>query len=90
MNPVTRRDHNFVYEGPSPDVGDLSCYRELGEVWSHWKPTEEELEQLVDGGHVALGLFHEPIPPVSLEVVPAESEPGSNSEVVHLDDRRDG
>lgn len=89
MDPVTRPDHNFVYQGPSPDIGDLTCCREPGEVWSHWKPSAEELEQLNDGGHVALGLFHEPIPPVSLIVVDAEPPAGRNGEVVHLDDRRE-
>lgn len=89
MDPVTRRDHNFVYQGPTPDIGDLSCYREPGEIWSHWKPTAAELGVLNAGGQVALGLFHEPIPPVSIGVVEAEPPPGSNGNVVHLEDRRD-
>jgi hypothetical protein len=89
MDPVSRRDHNFVYQGPTPEIGDLPCYRQPGEVWSHWKPTPEELELLNHGGHVALGLFHEPIPPISIGVVAAEAPPGTNGKVVHLADRRD-
>lgn len=88
MEPVARVDHNCVYEGPVPEVGDLSCYREPGEVWSHWKPDANELALLNAGGHVALGLFHEPIPPVAIEVVPAAPPPGQNGDVVDLDDRR--
>lgn len=74
MEPVKRRSHNFTYKGPTPDIGDLSCERRDGAVFSHWQPTEEELATLNAGGAVELGIYVEPIPPVSVAVVPAEPE----------------
>lgn len=90
MEPVARVDHNCIYKGSSPEVGDLSCFRsEPGEVWSHWQPTAEELDLLNAGGHVALGVYTEPIPPLSIGVVAAKPPPEDQDEkVVHLDDRR--
>ena len=72
MDPVKRSDHNFVYTGPTPDIGDLSVQREPGVAYSHWKPTPEELATLNAGGEVRLGVFQEPMPPVSLGVAEAE------------------
>jgi len=89
MEPVVRLDHNFVYEGGSDAVGDLACRRENGEVYSHWELTPNELAQLTHGdAHIELGIFAEPIPPVSLRVVQAKPPPGMNGKVVYLDDRR--
>lgn len=72
MEPVKRKSHNFTYRGPRSDILDLSCERRVGVVFSHWKPSVEELEVLAGGGVVELGVHHEPIPPLSMVVVPAE------------------
>jgi hypothetical protein len=73
MEPIKRSTHNFVYRGPTPDIGDLSCERGGGVVRSHWQPSEEELAVLNEGGSVELGIWGmEPIPPVSLGVRHAE------------------
>lgn len=87
MEPVSRRDHNITYVGPTSDIGDLTARQENGEVLSHWLPSEEELELLNNGGHVELGLVQVPIPPVSLGVVAAEA-PEEKSNVVELEPRR--
>lgn len=68
MEPVKRSTHTFVYRGPTPEIGDLSCERKRGGVFSHWKPSQADLDVLNAGGVVELGLFHEPIPPISLGV----------------------
>ena len=74
MEPVTRQSHNFVYRGPTPDIGDLSCERRDGGVFSHWKPSAEELAMLAAGGAVELGIYSEPIPPVNVAVIAAEEK----------------
>lgn len=73
MDPIRHPSHNFVYRGPTPEIGDLSCHRGSAEgmslVTSHWVPTADELKILNEGGSVKLGIWGlEPIPPVSLGV----------------------
>lgn len=64
---------NFVYLGPTPEIFDLHCRREIQDgrsaVLSYWKPSSEELEELQRGAVLVLGIHGmEPIPPVSLGV----------------------
>lgn len=63
---------NFTYLGPAPDIGDLPCRRETVDgkqvVRAYYKPNEEELEQLNRGGSIVLGIWSEPIPPVSMGI----------------------
>jgi hypothetical protein len=87
MDPVKRSDHNFNYLGPTPDIGDLSVRRTDEGAFSHWKPTEAELEILNLGGVVELGVYQAPMPPVSLGVVPPEPPPGPPDPPVPPDDR---
>lgn len=85
MEPVKRSTHNFTYLGPRPDIGDLSCERRDGGVFSHWRPSKADLQVLAAGGVVELGLYVEPIPPVSLGVkLPEEGEEVERLEVVAL------
>lgn len=79
MEPVARQSHSFTYKGPTPDIGDLSCERRDGGVFSHWKPSTEELATLAAGGVVELGIYSESIPPVSVVVVAAEEKPQPES-----------
>lgn len=72
MEPVKLEKHNFTYKGSTPEVGDLSCERRHGGVFSHWQPSDDELRILNDGGYVELGVFTEPIPPVSLKAVESD------------------
>lgn len=90
MDPVSRSDHNFTYKGEHFDeelgrlvnvgVGDLSCYRDLddGVVWAHWKPSPEELAILNAGGHITVGVWSLPIPPLSVKAVAADSPNGGD------------
>lgn len=69
MEPVTLTQHNFVYKGnDKSDVGDLSCFVTDDDTLSHWKPDEKELEMLIDGGYVMVGITGHPIPPISVSV----------------------
>jgi hypothetical protein len=77
MRPVRTANANIVYRGPTPEIGDLHCQRvRPGEIRSVWEPTDQERELLARGGRVEVGLFSEPIPPISVIVVSEEeSEP---------------
>ncbi len=68
MKPIKTPESNFVYRGPRPDIGDLDCHVEGSVTESVWKPDEEELRFLIDGGHVLLGILGHPIPPVYVSV----------------------
>lgn len=73
MEPVKTRACNIVYKGPSEEIGDLSCRRVApGEIASYWHPSPDELNVLRQGGHVELTILGEPIPPVAVNVVPAD------------------
>ena len=71
MKPVRTAGSNFVYVGPTPDVGDAWVRRAPAEraVYLVWKPSDEEREAIAGGALIELGIFNmEPIPPVSLNV----------------------
>lgn len=71
MIPVRTRASNFVYRGPTPDIGDAWCERAPAEraVYLDWQPSEEEREAIAAGALIRLGIHGmEPIPPVSLNV----------------------
>lgn len=74
MDPVNHSSHNFVYRGLAPGIGDLSCRVEREgstqrAVYSHWRPTDAELQTLLAGGTVVLGIYtHQAIPSVSMGV----------------------
>ena len=70
MIPVRTSRSNFVYRGPTPDVGDAWVERrKSGEVYMTWAPSDEEREAIAAGALVELGIFgREPISPVSLGV----------------------
>lgn len=80
MNPVKTERSNFIYRGPTIDIGDAWVERatvtehgrQIPVVYMDWQPTEAEREAIAAGkGVVRLGIWGmEPIPPVSLEVRP--------------------
>lgn len=71
MRPVRTGASNDVYRGPSPDVGDLWVQRvRPGEIRSVWELDDDERRLIADGGRIELAIFNEPIPPVSLIVLP--------------------
>lgn len=68
MIPVRTRGSNFVYRGPTPDVGDAWTERRDGRVYLAWQPSAEEREAIAAGALIELGISQEPIPPVSLGI----------------------
>jgi hypothetical protein len=79
MRPV-KTDLDIVYRGPTEEIGDLWCRREVDPsgscIVSVWAPSDEERALIAAGGAVELAIFTEPIPPVSLLVRSVEdSEP---------------
>lgn len=71
MIPVRTRASNFVYRGPTPDVGDAWVQRKPARraVYMTWRPSAQELEAIVGGALIELGIYGmEPIPPVSVNV----------------------
>ena len=71
MIPVRTTASNFVYRGPTPDIGDAWVERAPTEhaVYLDWQPSDEERAAIAAGGLIRLGIFNmEPIPPVSLNV----------------------
>ena len=75
MDPIKTAAANFVYRGPREDIGDLWVQRVPSDrsVRSAWDLTDEERRVIAAGGRIELAIFYmEPIPPVSLVVLPEE------------------
>jgi hypothetical protein len=72
MRPVRFGSANFVYRGPTPEIGDLWVRRGDmdGSVRSVWEPTDAERKMIAEGGRIELAIFHELIPPVSVAAIP--------------------
>ncbi len=74
MHPVKHAGCNLVYRGPKADIGDLHVTRRLHgsrvvvEVVYEFDDNDRRL--IAEGGRVRLGIFSEPIPPVSMTVLP--------------------
>lgn len=73
MKPVRTRTSNCTYLGPREDIGDLPCERvryDDGDrvVYAVYELTDEDRKAIADGANVKLGIWTEPIPPVSLRV----------------------
>ena len=81
MIPVRTSRSNFVYRGPTPDIGDAWVERRPPRrVFLTWKPSDEERAAIAAGALIELGIHGmEPIPPVSLNVAdaPEISEAGA-------------
>jgi hypothetical protein len=81
--PVRTNRSNFVYRGPTPDIGDAWVERRRPrEVYLTWKPSDEERAAIAAGSLVELGIYGmEPIPPVSLGVSTASEISAAGGEL---------
>lgn len=72
MRPVRTNGSNFVYLGPTPDIGDAWVRRAMPNqraVYLAWKPSAAERAAIAAGALIELGIYNlEPIPPVSLNI----------------------
>lgn len=60
-----------VYAKNQPEYLPLPAIRfPDGRMYTEWRPTEEELQQLINGEHIRLWVwtFNQPLQPVALEV----------------------
>lgn len=70
MKPIRTTNSNFTYRGPTPQIADLPCQRTVGgEVYSVWELSDTERIMIANGAQIRLGIFVEPIPPVSMSIV---------------------
>lgn len=59
MIPARTARSNFVYRGPTPDIGDAWVERVPADrvVYIEWQPSPFELELLAAGGLIRLGIW---------------------------------
>jgi len=71
MKPVRHGASNLVYRGPTPDIGDLWCHRVThGQIRVVYEFSDNDRKQIAAGGRVELAMYCEPIPPISMAVLP--------------------
>lgn len=71
MHPVKHAGSNLVYRGPTPDIGDLWVQRDYpNAVRVVYDLTDNDRALIAEGGRIELSMFHEPIPPISMAVLP--------------------
>lgn len=71
MRPVHHAGCNKVYLGPTDDIGDLHCIEQAdGTISVVYELDDEDRATLAQGGRVMLGIDTQPIPPVSMQVIP--------------------
>lgn len=83
-DPVEREDHDSVYRGEHTNedgdlvnegVGDLHYKRgDANQVLVHFAPSLEELQVLTRGGHIEIGIYVDPIPPIHVTAIPQEGK----------------
>jgi hypothetical protein len=76
VQPVKHAGCNFVYRGPRADIGDLHVARVpvAGGIVVEvvYELDDHDRQLIAEGGRIRLGIFNEPIPPVSMTVLPEE------------------
>lgn len=71
MRPVKHDEADVVYRGPTPDIGDLWCQRERpGLIRVVYELDDEDRQLIAAGGRIMLGIWTEPIPPISMQAIP--------------------
>lgn len=71
MHPIKHDSSNMVYRGPTPDIGDLWVQRvEPHQIRVVYDLTDHDRELIAAGGRIELAMYYEPIPPISMAVLP--------------------
>lgn len=77
MKPRFHTGCNFVYRGPTPEIGDLHVFvnpkNRIVEVV--YELDDDDRKMIAEGGTIRLGIHQAPIPPVSLNVAPVNMYP---------------
>lgn len=69
MEPVRHAGCNFVYRGPTADIGDLHCHVRGNTTEVVYELDDADRERIANGGRVMLGILGHPIPPLSMQVI---------------------
>jgi DNA-directed RNA polymerase subunit RPC12/RpoP len=76
MRPVRTQDADVTYLGPNPEIADLPVHRaEVGRIYATFALSDAERTMIANGAQVQIGIFTEPMPPISVAVV---NEPESD------------
>jgi hypothetical protein len=94
MMPVKTVRSKDVYGAPpglEDKIGGLPYWRTQNDfgtstIWSEWKPSDNELRILNEGGQVLVGIVGEPIHPMSVSVTIKGGDPEDESMIVHSHD----
>lgn len=71
MHPIKHANSNLVYRGPTPDIGDLWVQRDVPhKVHVVYDLDDNDRALIAEGGRIELVMYHEPIPPISMVVLP--------------------
>jgi hypothetical protein len=71
MHPIKHEASNMVYRGPTDDIGDLWVQRDKPhQVRVVYELDDNDRKLIAAGGRIELAMFHEPIPPISMAVLP--------------------
>lgn len=70
MKPVKHAGADVVYRGPTAEIGDLWCMRDRpGLIRVVYELDDQDREMIATGGRIMLGIWAEPIPPISMQVI---------------------
>lgn len=71
MKPVKHAGASIVYRGDGDKIGDLWCMRQKpGHIDIVYEFDDKERQMIAEGGRILIGIHHEPIPPISMQVMP--------------------
>jgi hypothetical protein len=71
MRPVRHKGSDVIYRGPAPGIGDLWCQRIApGQIRVVYELDDKDRRVIAEGGRIELAMFSEPIPPISMIVLP--------------------
>lgn len=70
---------NFIYEGQSPDVFDLPCFKDDKSVITAWRLTPAEKLKVLETGVVWVRLLSHQVPPMGVSGWPLVTVGGRDS-----------
>lgn len=71
MRAIRHAGSDVVYRGPTPEIGDLWCRRMApGRIHVVYELDDADRRVIAQGGRIELAMYSEPIPPISMVVLP--------------------
>lgn len=85
MKPVKHDGCNIIYFGNGENIGDLHCQRiEPGRIEIVYELEDWEREMIAEGGKVVLGIWNEPMPPVSMRTAHKDQYQSTGEHPFHI------